>query len=830
MQDALPSYSFFSEQDFRPLPPKSVSLDRSLSPDVFEAPSPPCFHYPEAVSPADEGTLAAFRKELLHFFYTGEGGGLSRSGNLKPALLASFFRSQLPGIGYPVWMPDQESFSQEDFPEGRCWSVSEILQKAVARFAPGDEDSVLLKAHLGRIGRIIRQKLGGAVHAASLWGDAFKELQKELQLKGVEGLQLASDLHKLQRTLPPGGLLIPFSPWGHSELFLGLQVGFRQKQIRQTEAKAALVLSRLRSVLVPSGGDSDTAGALVGVPGLEGEVQLKGMLGEIELTLEALQQGPCLLLGRQFYEKSMLNLELHFPGCKFEVMEETELFGAALKIFEKNASLLVRLLAVLEAAGNVLDDRSKMDRKENHSGLLVWDALSEAEKALCPPISILIDSASLSEKALSGFFDCLGRGYPVKVLATSQGGVKQHTDLAAAAISIKKALVVQSAALDPNTLLLDFSKGFEGSGPAFFHVFGQIPSAANSTGQYFLHACAALDSRVFPAICYKPENDLRWGQRFMEAFNPQPECDWTVHQLEVKADKGVHTQSLGFTAVDFAALDPSLASGFKVVPPEYQMEDLVPLEDYPLDGEGAEIPPIPFIWMADEQLQLNKVAISLSMLRFYRSCLDSWRYVQENIGIHNYHAERAVESYKNQIKPALEVSKGQQVQAAELEAYASKAVQAAMEALAASLLGFPQPGISAAPLTLDASPNEGHVVVPEETIPLPIAPEQVVDTPMPEGGVPAPEVPAPAAKVLEVDAWIDTPLCTSCSECVDNFPQIFSYNDDKQAFVASPRGGTYVDLVLAAERCPVSIIHPGTPWDRSDPDLAELIERARPFQ
>lgn len=823
MQDALSSDSFFSEQDFRPFPPKPVGLDRSLSPDVFEGPSAVCFHYLEAVSSAGEADLDAFKKELLHFFLTGEGGGLSRQSNLKAALLAPFFRSQLPGIGYPVWIPDQETFSHGNIPESRCWSIDQILQKAVARFAPADGESMPLKAHLGRISRIIRQKMdlleGAAAQAASMWGEAFQELQKELQLKGVGGLQLASDLHKLQRALPPGGLFIPFSPWGHSELFLVSQAWFREKQIRQTAAKAEFVRSRLKAVLVPNAEGQDGSTDL-----------LKGILDEIELTMQALQQGTCLLLGKQYYEKSKLNLEQHFPGCKFEVVEETELFWSALKVFEKNTAFLVRLLNLLEEAGDMLGDDSKMTIKRNLSGLLAWETLSESERALCPPISVLIDSASLSKKALGGFFDCLGRGYPVKVLATWQGGIKQEIDLAAAAISIKKALVVQSAALDPSALLLDFSKGLESLGPAFFHVFGQVPSVGSSMGQRFLHACAALESRVFPAICYKPGNDLRWGQRFAEVFNPQPERDWPLHALGVKADKEGHTQSLAFTAIDFAALDPSLASGFKVVPPEYQIEDLVPLEDYPLDGEGAEIPSIPFIWMADEQLHLKKVAVTLSMLRFYRSCLDSWRYVQENTGIQNYHAGQAVESYKNQIKPTLENSIGQQVQAAELEAHATRAVKAAMETLAASLLDFPLSGLSASPLTSEASQAEHHTIVPEETAQLTLAPEQVVDAPMPEVGVPAESVSVPPNAILEVDAWIDTPLCTSCSECVDNFPQIFSYNEDKQAFVASPRGGLYVDLVRAAERCPVSIIHPGTPWDKSDPDLAELIERARPFQ
>jgi pyruvate-ferredoxin/flavodoxin oxidoreductase len=72
-------------------------------------------------------------------------------------------------------------------------------------------------------------------------------------------------------------------------------------------------------------------------------------------------------------------------------------------------------------------------------------------------------------------------------------------------------------------------------------------------------------------------------------------------------------------------------------------------------------------------------------------------------------------------------------------------------------------------------------------------------------------------------------MCTSCDECTRKFPAIFAYNGDKQAFVKNARGGSFRDLVLAAEACTAKIIHPGTPWDPSEPELAAWVERARKF-
>ena len=59
---------------------------------------------------------------------------------------------------------------------------------------------------------------------------------------------------------------------------------------------------------------------------------------------------------------------------------------------------------------------------------------------------------------------------------------------------------------------------------------------------------------------------------------------------------------------------------------------------------------------------------------------------------------------------------------------------------------------------------------------------------------------------------------------------MFAYNAKKQATVKDAKAGTYQQLVLAAERCPVSIIHPGTPLDPKEKDLAKWVARAARFR
>jgi ferredoxin len=80
------------------------------------------------------------------------------------------------------------------------------------------------------------------------------------------------------------------------------------------------------------------------------------------------------------------------------------------------------------------------------------------------------------------------------------------------------------------------------------------------------------------------------------------------------------------------------------------------------------------------------------------------------------------------------------------------------------------------------------------------------------------------------DPYIDTPLCTACDDCTKMSPMVFAYNENKQAYIKDASAGSYKDLVLAAEKCPVKIIHPGKPMNPNEEKLDEWIKRAEPFR
>ena len=111
---------------------------------------------------------------------------------------------------------------------------------------------------------------------------------------------------------------------------------------------------------------------------------------------------------------------------------------------------------------------------------------------------------------------------------------------------------------------------------------------------------------------------------------------------------------------------------------------------------------------------------------------------------------------------------------------------------------------------------------PDATAPTEAASEPEVETA-------APEDEEEDDDVSFDDPYIDTPLCTTCNECTNINSRMFAYNENKQATIKDVTAGTYAELVQAAEKCPVHIIHPGKPKNPDEPGLDKLIERGAQF-
>jgi hypothetical protein len=377
--------------------------------------------------------------------------------------------------------------------------------------------------------------------------------------------------------------------------------------------------------------------------------------------------------------------------------------------------------------------------------------------------------ADVPVKAVVQFDDLLEEGAQLKPYVALSMRSKQLADMA---IGLGSVYVLQSAASNLVRARSRIVNGLRYDGPALFSIYSG--ASAQSPIAPYLRSAAAMEARVFPAFSYDPSAGSTWAERFSVSDNPQPERDWPVQSLAYEnAEHQRAAEDCDFTLVDFAALDERYAAHFASVPAAQCNGHLAPVRAW-LGRDGA--PPadaVPYITMVDENDVLQRVVVDASVLEEARRCRTVWHSLQELGGINNSHAqrllarERVMWEERNMREP--QPAKSDAAAAAASDKPAAPAAEAA---------------VSAAPATEEKTSE---------------------------------------------DAYIETPRCTTCEECVRINNKMFVYDGNKQAYIANLEAGTYRQLVEAAESCQVSIIHPGKPRDPNEPGLAELIERAQPF-
>jgi len=383
----------------------------------------------------------------------------------------------------------------------------------------------------------------------------------------------------------------------------------------------------------------------------------------------------------------------------------------------------------------------------------------------------------------------LSSGVPLKVVAhvadvLEESGLGhgqfafgvRSAQLASVALSFDDVFVLQSVASNLLQLNERVEHGLRHAGPALFSVYAP-PDGGGLPG--YLQSAAAMQSRAFPAFSYDPGAGTDLAARFSLENNPQPEADWPVERLEY-ADQDLQSVSeeVAFTLVDFALCDSRYADHFEAVPRAAWGEGLQSAADWMARPRQDATPGVPYVLAVDEADLLSRLVADERLMRVALRCREAWHRLQGLGGIHDSRAEQRL---------ARERQAWEEAHQRELAAAVAAARPATETAAAAAAAPAAEPAI-AAPAAVEAEPARN----PDEP-------------------------------------YIETIRCSTCNECTLVNPRMFNYNENKQAFIADLKAGTYKQLVEAAESCQVSIIHPGKPWDPSEPGLEELMERAKPF-
>jgi hypothetical protein len=429
--------------------------------------------------------------------------------------------------------------------------------------------------------------------------------------------------------------------------------------------------------------------------------------------------------------------------------------------------------------------------------------LEPGHLASFPSYLICLRDDPAAKTEIADLIEVLSSGLPIKVLVKNDDildelsigsgqlsyGVR-GSQLASMALGLDGVFVLQSSSADLYRLRDSILSGLAHSGPALFSVFsGRAGRPSGSTKNapdtpLYLRAAAATESRAFPVFVHDPAGGSDWESRFSVEDNPQPEADWPVHQFSYEdEDLQRISEVITFTFVDFAAIDERYAKRFAGVPRAEWRDVMVPVNEFlELDVETA-LEKVPYILMVDGNNVLHRVIVEVRLIQAARRCSEMWQSLRELGGIDNSHARKAV--------------------AAEKEIW-----ERGKELELAALMPRPEPGSQ-----------------PPEAAPPPPPPDQEPDATAGATEEADEELPPPPSD----EPHIETPRCTTCDECTQINNRMFIYDDNKQAYIADLKSGTYRQLVEAAESCQVAIIHPGKPINPDEPNLDELMARAEPF-
>lgn len=462
--------------------------------------------------------------------------------------------------------------------------------------------------------------------------------------------------------------------------------------------------------------------------------------------------------------------------------------ASAAEAFRERTGEMVELVKAMAIAELEIDNRYREPKHDAFFAGFGEGSLVPEDLAQFPSYLVCLRAKDCTAQEMAQILELLASGLPMKLLVQTHdilaetppatGGLTlgaASAPLGALAVALGDTYVLQAASSSLLQVSERIRDGLARPGPALFSVFTGSAEQVPELPAY-LRAAIATQSRAFPSFSYAPVPGGPWTSRFRIEDNPQPEVDWPVDRLEY-ADEALQriSEDVAFTFADFAAADRRFARHLTPVPGGGSDASLVPVATYLELTEDDARDKTPYVLMIDEENVLQKLAVDPVLIRAARRCQESWRRLQELCGVRDDRFEQRLEE--------------------------ERAVWEAERQREASVLpSVPEAGEARAP----SAPMEA-------------------------------ESPAPAAAALPMardpdEPYIDTLRCTTCDECTQRNPEMFAYNENKQAYLADPDAGTYRDLVEAAESCQVSIIDPGKPRNSGETGLAELIERARPFR
>jgi len=516
-----------------------------------------------------------------------------------------------------------------------------------------------------------------------------------------------------------------------------------------------------------------------------------------------------------------------FPYAPYPFPWSSNLFqdspSVAMGLFEGHMTKMAEGFKAIRQAELELKGEYNPEIHDKFFTYFNWEQFSDEEYKLCPPVVSVGGDGAMYDIGFQNLSRMMMSGMPIKVLIldtqvysntggqactstylgqvadmTPYGkqihGKKEHRkEMSVIAMAHRTSYVLQGTISNLTHLIEGYIDGLNSHRPAIFNIYSVCqPEHGVADDASSKQSKLAVESRAYPLYKYNPDLGTTFAECSSLEGNPAIREDWPTYKLEYLTESGkTESMNLPLTFADFALTEGRFRKHFHIAPQETWNDDMIPLAEFIDLDKDCQTDRYPYIWAVDKNNHLIRVLISAELVHSTVERRDFWRQLKSLVGVDRDTA-------------SVDVSK-----------IAEDAREQMAQKITSSLLAMAS-GASGS----NAAANLNAFLNPQNSS------HNLAST---TASAPA-SVSTPAEPVDYEPVWIDTPECTACDECTELNPDIFAYNEDKQAIVINPRGGTYLDIVKAAEKCTAEVIHPGTPFNTNEPNLDKLIKRAEKYQ
>lgn len=492
-----------------------------------------------------------------------------------------------------------------------------------------------------------------------------------------------------------------------------------------------------------------------------------------------------------------------FPWANHLFQDSTSL---AMGIFEGHMAKMSDGFKLIRKAEMELKGNYNVKEQKDFFTYFNWEQFTDEEWKLCPPVVALGGDGAMYDIGFQNLSRMMASGKPIKVIvvdtqvysntggqACTSGFIGQVSDMAQygkvwkgkseprkeiglIAMAHRNTYVMQGTLANTSHMIEGFIEGLLTKRPALFNLYTTCQPEHGVADDLGAHqAKLAMESRAYPIFRYNPDKGKTPQEAFDLQGNPAMDQLWPTYELKYIEGGRPKTMTVAMTFADFAITEARFRKHFRKAPRDTWNENMVVLSEFLEMDKDAREGKFPYIWAVDQKQLLSRVLVAKPMVESCEERRDFWIMLRAIAGVSTTQ-ELPKEDVESKVRAEVvsRIARGLMKMAGDDGAGIMDLVQ---EEPKANVNGAPKAAAS------------GDAMAP----------------------------------------WIETELCTSCDECTKLNPNIFAYNNDKKAFIKNPEGGSYMDLVKAAEKCTAGVIHPGLPADRNFADAEKWVKRGEKF-